>query len=139
MGHAFEGHLDEIFRLHGLRFQQGRGKGLTTENNSRPDFIFPGFAEYRDSEFPAEKLFMLGAKTTCKDRWRQVLSEAHRIPQKHLVTMEVAISESQTMEMQSHGLQLVVPQKIQMTYSDSQRSWLMALEGFIDITKKHCC
>ena len=26
---------------------------------------------------------MLGVKTTCKDRWRQVLSEADRIPQKH--------------------------------------------------------
>lgn len=135
VGHAFEGHLDEIFRLHGLRFQQGRGKGLTTENNSRPDFIFPGFAEYHDFEFPAEKLFMLGAKTTCKDRWRQVLSEAHRIPHKHLVTMEAAISESQTLEMQSHGLQLVVPEKIQATYSGSQRSWLMALESFITLTK----
>jgi hypothetical protein len=135
VGHAFEGHLDEIFRLHGLRFQQGRGKGLTTENNSRPDFIFPGFAEYHDFEFPAEKLFMLGAKTTCKDRWRQVLSEANRIPHKHLVTMEAAISESQTLEMQSHGLQLVVPEKIQATYSGSQRSWLMALESFITLTK----
>lgn len=135
VGHAFEGHLDEIFRLHGLRFQQGRGKGLTTENNSRPDFIFPGFAEYRDPEFPAGKLFMLGAKTTCKDRWRQVLSEAHRITEKHLVTMEAAISESQTTEMQSHGLQLVVPEKIQLTYSDNQRGWLMGLEDFIDLTK----
>jgi hypothetical protein len=137
VGHAFEGHLDEIFRLHGLRFQQGRGKGLTTENNSRPDFIFPGFAEYRDSDFPAEKLFMLGAKTTCKDRWRQVLSEAHRIAGKHLVTMEAAISESQTIEMQSHGLQLVVPKKIQATYSGSQREWLMELESFIALTKDH--
>jgi hypothetical protein len=139
VGHAFEGHLDEIFRLHGLRFQQGRGKGLTTENGSRPDFIFPGFAEYRDTNFPTEKLFMLGAKTTCKDRWRQVLSEAHRITEKHLVTMEAAISENQTIEMQSHGLQLVVPQKIQATYSESQRGWLMALESFIAITKHHRC
>jgi hypothetical protein len=135
VGHAFEGHLDEIFRLHGLRFQQGRGKGLTTENNSRPDFVFPGFAEYRDPEYPAEKLIMLGAKTTCKDRWRQVLSEAHRIKEKHLVTMEAAISESQTSEMQSHGLQLVVPEKIQETYVETQRKWLMTLERFISLVK----
>lgn len=139
VGHAFEGHLDEIFRLHGLRFQQGRGKGLTTENNSRPDFIFPGFAEYRDPEFPTGKLFMLGAKTTCKDRWRQVLSEAHRITEKHLITMEAAISESQTSEMRSNGLKLVVPEKIQTTYSSSQRDWLMALEEFIFLTKSRDC
>lgn len=135
VGHAFEGHLDEVFRLHGLRFQQGRGKSFTTENNSKPDFIFPGFAEYRDNEFPVNKLFMLGAKTTCKDRWRQVLSEAHRIPEKHLITMEAAISESQTSEMQSHGLQLVVPEQIQTTYSDSQREWLVGLGDFISCVK----
>lgn len=135
VGHAFEGHLDEIFRLHGLRFQQGRGKGLTTENNSRPDFVFPGFAEYRDPEYPAEKLVMLGAKTTCKDRWRQVLSEANRVTEKHLITMEAAISESQTSEMQSHGLQLVVPEKIQETYVETQREWLMTLARFISRVK----
>jgi len=136
VGHAFEGHLDEIFRLHGLRFQQGRGKGLTTENNSKPDFMFPGFAEYRDPEFPVHKLLMLGAKTTCKDRWRQVLSEAHRISEKHLITMEAAISESQTLEMQSHGLRLVIPEKIQATYSDSQRDWLVSLEEFVERVKQ---
>jgi hypothetical protein len=135
VGHAFEGHLDEIFSSHGLRFQQGRGKGLTTENNSRPDFIFPGFIEYRDPEFPSGKLFMLGAKTTCKDRWRQVLSEAHRITEKHLITMEAAISESQTLEMQSHRLNLVVPQKIQTTYAESQRKWLMDLGEFVELVK----
>jgi hypothetical protein len=51
--------------------------------------------------------------------------------------MEAAISESQTMEMQSHGLQLVVPKKIQATYSNSQRNWLMELESFIALTKYH--
>jgi hypothetical protein len=135
VGHAFEGHLDEIFRLHNLRFQQGRGKGLTTENNSRPDFIFPGFSEYRDPEFPARKLIMLGAKTTCKDRWRQVLSEAHRIPNKHLITMEAAISEHQTKEMQSQQLSLVVPEKIKSTYTDLQRDWLIGLGEFVEFVK----
>lgn len=136
VGHAFEGHLDEIFRLHGLRFQQGRGKGLTTENNSRPDFIFPGFAEYRDPEFPAGKLIMLGAKTTCKDRWRQVLTEAHRIPEKHLITMEAAISEHQTTEMQSHRLNLVVPEKIKATYTNAQREWLIGLGEFVGMVRR---
>ncbi|MGY2340226.1 type II restriction endonuclease [Pseudomonas sp. SDO5532_S415] len=136
VGHAFEGHLDEIFRLHNLRFQQGRGKGLTTENNSRPDFIFPGFSEYRDPEFPAGKLIMLGAKTTCKDRWRQVLTEAHRIPEKHLITMEAAISEHQTKEMQSHRLNLVVPEKVKATYTDVQKAWLIGLGEFIELVKR---
>jgi hypothetical protein len=30
---------------------------------------------------------MLGVKTTCSDRWRQVLAEADRIQLKHLLTL----------------------------------------------------
>ncbi|WP_268800135.1 type II restriction endonuclease [Pseudomonas huanghezhanensis] len=135
VGHAFEGHLDEIFKAHGLRFQQGRGKGSVTENNSKPDFIFPGFDEYRDLEFLKGNLVMLGAKTTCKDRWRQVLTEANRIQNKHLITLEAAISEKQTNEMISQSLQLVVPARIQETYSANQRAWLIGLAEFISLVK----
>lgn len=135
VGHAFEGHLDCLFRMHNLRFEQGRGKGFTTENNSKPDFMFPGFSQYRDLDFPVEKLFMLGAKTTCKDRWRQVLSEAGRLDKKYLITLEAAISEAQTAEMQSHGLQLVLPLPIHTTYSVSQCSWLVGVADFISMVK----
>lgn len=131
VGHAFEGHLHTLFTLNKLRFQQGRGKGTVTENNAKPDFLFPDFASYHSKSFSAEKLRMLGAKTTCKDRWRQVLSEASRIQRKHLVTLEAAISEPQTNEMQSHELQLVVPTAIQSTYSANQQKWLMGLGDFI--------
>ena len=50
---------------------------------------------------------MLGVKSTSKDRWRQVLTEADRIPQKHLCTLEAVISAKQTDEMPQ--LTLVVP------------------------------
>ncbi len=132
VGHAFERHLDTLFKYHGLHFEQGRGKGFVTENNSKPDFLFPGFSSYHDPRFPVSELLVLGAKTTCKDRWRQVLNEAHRIPQKHLITLEAAISEGQTMEMKASNLQLVVPQSIQTTYSPVQRDWLIGLKQFID-------
>lgn len=131
VGHAFEGHLDTLFRLHGLQFQQGRGKGNVTENNARPDFVFPSFAAYHDSAFSTERLLMLGAKTTCKDRWRQVLSEADRIRRKHLITLEAAISETQTDEMASHRLQLVVPASIHVTYTARQQVELQDLQEFI--------
>jgi hypothetical protein len=130
-GHAFEGHLDYLFRRHGLQFQQGRGKGMVTEHNSKPDFIFPSFAAYHDKNFPESELRMLGAKTTCKDRWRQVLSEAKRIGSKHLVTLEAAISGVQLEEMQSNRLQLVIPASIHVTYTPEQRATLMDVDGFI--------
>lgn len=78
---------------------------------------------------------MLGAKTTCKDRWRQVLSEAQRIPTKHLITLEPSISEAQTEEMRNHCLQLVIPQSIFPTFSAQQQTQLMSLSGFIALIK----
>ncbi|BAK74857.1 type II restriction endonuclease [Pseudogulbenkiania sp. NH8B] len=136
VGHAFEGHLDHLFRLHKLKFQQGRGKGHVTENNAKPDFLFPSFTDYNNPDFPTDNLIMLGAKTTCKDRWRQVLSEAARIPSKHLVTLEAAISEAQTDEMASHNLKLVIPATVHATYSEKQKHWLLDLQEFIQLTKK---
>jgi len=135
VGHAFEGHLDCLFKHHGLKFEQGRGKGKVTENNSKPDFIFPSFAAYHDQKFPAASLMMLGAKTTCKDRWRQVLSEANRIPSKHLVTLEAAISGAQLEEMRSHHVQLVIPSPIHSTYSAGQKGYLMDVHELIQAVR----
>ena len=74
---------------------------------------------------------MLGAKSTCKDRWRQVLAEADKIPRQHLLTLEPGISEPQTDQMVAANLQLVVPQSIQESYTAGQRAWLWNLAEFI--------
>lgn len=131
VGRAFESHLARIFCDNQLQFEQGGGK-KATENNSKPDFLFPSFTDYGNPAFPASSLRLLGAKTTCKDRWRQVLSEGARIQRKHLITMEAAISAPQTEEMKASGLQLVVPSAIHPTYNMAQQQWLMSLADFID-------
>jgi len=130
-GQAFENHIAAVLSAHGVRYERGK----RTENRSKPDFLFPGIAEYRDCSFPDSGLTMLGAKTTCKDRWRQVLTEAARIPQKHLVTVEPSISENQTDEMRARDLQLVVPVRVARTYLPSQRSWLMSVSEFVELVK----
>ncbi|GMN04539.1 type II restriction endonuclease [Erythrobacter sp. MTPC3] len=95
-GQSLEHHLEAIFTANSIRYSRGK----ETENRNKPDFLFPGHEHYHDSAFPAAKLTMLGAKSTLKDRWRQVLSEAERIENKHLLTLEPGISENQTSEMQ---------------------------------------
>ena len=67
---------------------------------------------------------MLGVKSTCKDRWRQVLAEADRIEYKHLLTLETSISKHQTDEMQAKNLQLVLPRGLHETYTPEQQTWL---------------
>ncbi|MCC6200367.1 MAG: restriction endonuclease [Moraxellaceae bacterium] len=134
VGRAFENHLACIFSDNKVHFEQGSTKNVT-ENNSKPDFLFPGFSDYRNPAYPESSLRLLGAKTTCKDRWRQVLAEGARVPSKHLVTMEAAISESQTSEMKASGLNLIVPSPIQPTYTKNQQAWLLSLADFIDEIK----
>ncbi|MDE2822620.1 MAG: type II restriction endonuclease, partial [Chloroflexota bacterium] len=70
--------------------------------------------------------------SSCKERWRQVLAEADKIPRKHLLTLESSISIQQTDQMQHSNLQLVVPQTIHETYTEGQREWLWTLRGFIE-------
>jgi len=127
-GLALENHAELIFRSCRLRFS----RGVATENRSKPDFLFPGGDEYHDLGFPAERLNMLGAKSTCKDRWRQILSEADRIETKHLLTLEAAISAAQLSEMESKKLQIVVPAPLHETYATADRSRLMPVHRFIE-------
>ncbi len=131
-GYAFENHLEKVFKICSVTYDSQ----AVTENNSKPDFLFPGSDEYHNSDFPPLKLTMLGVKSTCKDRWRQVLSEAARIPEKHLITLEPGISENQTNEMSANNLQLVLPRGLHETYHEAQQSWLLDLDSFITLVKE---
>jgi hypothetical protein len=131
-GSALEHHLAAIFTSRRLKFE----RGAKTENNNKPDFLFPGAKEYGSPAFSGKRLIMLGAKSTCKDRWRQVLSEANRIKTKHLLTLEPGISENQTSEMQAKLLQLVLPKKLHETFKPAQRRKLMELKDFVALVRK---
>src|SRR5262249_50752268 len=60
-----------------------------------PAFVSPSAAAYNDTSFPAARLRMLAAKTTCKERWGQVTKEARRVRIKHLLTLQEGVSRSQ--------------------------------------------
>ncbi|HJW92006.1 MAG TPA: type II restriction endonuclease [Thermoanaerobaculia bacterium] len=132
MGLALQNHLAKLFTLKNIRFSPQ----AYTENRKKPDFIFPGSAEYSNPRFRAQRLTMLAAKSSCKERWTQVLTEADRISIKHLCTLEPAISEAQTQEMTRQRVVLVVPNALQVTFSPRQREKLMSLAAFIELIRK---
>ena len=131
-GSALENHLEQIFTDHGVTYTRGG----VTENKLKPDFIFPGIRQYHDADFPQASLTMLASKSTCKDRWRQILNEAARIPDKHLLTLEPSISEDQTRQMQTERVQLVLPQSLHLTYTKTQQVWLMNVRSFIRLVSQ---
>lgn len=130
-GAALENHLQHIFA--GRRIRHDRA--VYTEHKSKPDFLFPGIDQYRDGEFPTPRLTVLASKSSCKDRWRQILTEANRIPMKHLITLETSISDAQTDEMQRKQVRLIIPEALQPTYTPTQREWLMTLHDFVQLVQ----
>lgn len=130
-GYAFAHHVEAALRESEIVYK----REATTEKRNAADFLFPDEAAYHDPAFPAAGLKMLAVKTTCKDRWRQVLSEADRIRPKHLLTLEPAISLAQTDEMQSQSLQLVLPAPLHATFRPQQQAWLMTFRDFLYLVR----
>ncbi len=131
-GKSLEHHLASIFTASDLIFEEQ----VVTEDNKKPDFIFPNGKCYKNFEFPAELLIALGAKTTCKDRWRQVISEADRIEEKHLFTLQQGISKNQLREMHDAKVTLVVPHKYISSFPKEYQSSLLDLHTFVEFVKE---
>ena len=130
-GTAFENQLAMLFDGRDIRYSAQS----YTEGKSKPDFIFPSIEDYHNPEFPIARLTMLGAKTTIKERWRQLLDEADRIEDKHLITLEPAVSEDYTRAMAKDRLNLVVPRPLFDTYTIAQQGWLTDVEGFCELVE----
>ena len=134
-GRSLELHLREIFIEEGLEEDVDFSYQAETESKHKPDFIFPSRSAYGDPDYPIDRLRMLGVKTTCKDRWRQILNEAERIPVKHLLTLQEGVSVGQFQEMQGSNVRLVVPASLHGKYPAAIRSDLITLEEFINEMK----
>jgi hypothetical protein len=128
-GTSLELNLANIFTYHQIQFDTQ----VVTEQNKKPDFIFPSVEAYRNPRFPEFKLSMLAAKTCCKDRWRQVLNEADRIHPKHLFTLQEGISSKQLSEMKANGVVLVIPEPNRHLFPTDDSTSLMNLVGFMDM------
>jgi hypothetical protein len=130
-GKSLEHHLASLFIENGLKFTAQP----TTEDHNTPDFIFPSELAYHDTLFPSDKLIFLGAKTTCKDRWRQITKEADRIETKYLCTLQQGISEKQMEQMDGCKVKLVVPKQYISMYPNGYRGQILSVKNFIGFAK----
>ena len=130
-GRSLELHVKELFVEELLREGQDFQYQPETEFKKRPDFLFPNEPHYKDDAYPAERLMMLAVRTTARDRWRQVVTEADRVETKHLLTVQRGVSENQFREMVGAGVKLVVPAPLVHQYPRSIQPHLQTLESFI--------
>lgn len=133
-GKSLEHHLSAIFDGNEIEYTAQ----AVTEGHKKPDFIFPSEADYHDFNFPVDSLTLLAAKTTCKDRWRQILNEADRLKDrtKYLCTLQQGISGLQMDEMQTENVVLVVPKPYIETYPKDRRDRIWTLARFIQYVKE---
>lgn len=133
-GKSLEHHLAAIFDANKLGYTpQG-----VTEGNKKPDFVFPSIEDYHNLSFSVNKLCTLAAKTTCKDRWRQVLNEADRLrdQNKYLCTLQQGISSAQMDEMQAEKVVLVVPKPYISTYPKEKQHRIWTIRKFVQYVKE---
>lgn len=131
-GKSLEHHLADIFTQNNLVYEEQ----AVTEDNKKPDFLFPNAECYHNLQFPSDDLIVLGAKTTCKDRWRQVLTEADRVDEKFLFTLQQGISKNQLKEMHDSHLTLVVPHKYIDSFPKEYQQEISDLAGFIGMVRQ---
>ncbi len=130
-GRSFENQISAIFRENDIRFAS-----QPIVDDTRPDIIIPSIQSYYDETFPIERKFVIGLKRTCKDRWRQVLNEAPKIPIKHIITIQEGISITQLNEMERSGIKLVVPQSLHRLYPRESSPIISGLDDFIQMIRR---
>lgn len=128
-GKSLEHHLSAIFDGNNIEYTAQ----AVTEGNKKPDFIFPSQEAYHDIRFSDNNLISLAAKTTCKDRWRQILNEANRLKDrpKYLCTLQQGISGAQMDEMQAENVILVVPKPYIKTYPVDRQERIWTIGRFV--------
>jgi EcoRII C terminal/Restriction endonuclease EcoRII, N-terminal len=124
-GRSLENHVDNLLREANLPH------AMQPEIDGKPDIVIPDEKAYFNSRYPVNKLFIVGVKTTCKDRWRQVLNEGRRVRHKHILTLQPGISSNQLDEMHRAGVTLIVPKRLQKEYPKKHTVKILTLDQFI--------
>lgn len=125
-GRSLENHVGAILRDAGVRFE------ARAQIQGRPDIVIPSAAAYDDPSYPTEDLYVVAVKTTCRDRWRQVLEEGPRVRKRYLVTTQRGMSLDQMRLMHEAGLTLVVPKALQREYPPGSPLEILTIVAFLD-------
>lgn len=106
-GYSYEHHIEAMLSGGGIPFE----KQVIVEARKRPDFVLPSLA-FVDSGTPkASTGLILSAKTTLRERWKQVEREkGHR--RLFLTTVDENIAGNAIEDMDSFGVLLVIPESL---------------------------
>ncbi|MGU5781606.1 type II restriction endonuclease [Aeromonas caviae] len=106
-GYSFEHHIEMMMKDGGIPFD----KQVVLEAKKRPDFILPSQVLYEDTTRTHTETLVLSAKTTLRERWKQVGGEIRNCDL-FLATVDENIAQNAIRDMKSQGISLVVPESL---------------------------
>ena len=106
-GYSYEHHIEAMLTDGGVPFE----KQVILASKKRPDFILPSLAFIDSKKTGAETGLILSAKTTLRERWKQVEREmeGRRL---YLTTVDENIASSTIEDMATFGVHLVIPESL---------------------------
>ena len=111
-GYSFEHQIEAMLEAGGIPF----GKQVVIEAKRRPDFVLPSLKHLRAVLQAPGRGLILSAKTTLRERWKQVEREMGG-SDLFLATVDETIAANVIEEMSSMGITLVVPESLKRSGS----------------------
>lgn len=106
-GYSYEHHIEAMLSGGKIPFE----KQVVIEAKKRPDFILPSLAFISSGEVIAATGLILSAKTTLRERWKQVEREKGE-RRLYLTTVDENIAGNAIQDMAGIGVQLVIPESL---------------------------
>ena len=105
-GRSFEQHIARLLRDGRIAFEEQAVTG-----GRRPDFVLPSLVVLKSKKRTFEEAMVLSAKTTLRERWKQVTMEKFNCAL-FLATVDDRVSSSAIDDMSTQGIHLVVPESL---------------------------
>ena len=105
-GYSYEHHIEAMLAGGGIPFE----KQVIIASRKRPDFILPSLAVFQKPESCPQPGLILSAKTTLRERWKQVEREKGK-QELFLTTVDENVAGNAIEDMASFGVYLVIPEK----------------------------
>lgn len=107
-GYSFEHQIEAMLAAGGVPF----GKQVVMDAKKRPDFVLPSLSHLRRGLEGPQRGLILSAKTTLRERWKQVEREMGGQSDLFLATVDENIAANAIEEMASMSIMLVVPEAL---------------------------
>lgn len=135
-GYSFEHHIESMLLDGKVPFQ----KQVVIEAKKRPDFVLPSLAHLIRPAAGKAPGLILSAKTTLRERWKQVEREM-KGQELFLATVDESIAGNAIEEMGTMGITLVVPEALKATSNKmteyAGHSNVVSFKSFFENSVRH--